>query len=269
MGDEVDPVAGARGQRGQQQRRVHRGVEPWRVADPAGGGAAGVEDEQDVPVALGPPGAHHDVAGAERRAPVDRADVVARRRTRAASRTRCPGRAPGRRCARRGRAAGPACSAGACEVNGGSTRTRHGAACEPCRAASPSGPYERTVTRSAGRSPRRVGTSSGREAGVPGGRSTGCRLPRAPADGGHASRTTPRTRRPLWLLTRKRDRRLARPAVPTGGRDRDIQGVDGPGAGRGRRRPDATSTSTATPRPGRTAPPGTTTPRASSATPAR
>ncbi len=60
-GDEVDPVAGPRGERGQQQRGVHRRVEPRDVVDPAGRGAPGVEHEHHPTVALGLPGADHHV----------------------------------------------------------------------------------------------------------------------------------------------------------------------------------------------------------------
>ena len=76
-GHEVDPVAGPRGQGGQEQRGVHGGVEPGHVLDPAGRGARGVEHQHHPAVALGLPGADHDVAVARAGAPVDRADVVA------------------------------------------------------------------------------------------------------------------------------------------------------------------------------------------------
>ena len=96
-------------------------------ADPAGRGARGVEHQDDAPVALGLPGAHHDgaVAGAW---PASRWSGRRRRgRTRAASRTRCPGRAPGRRTGRRARGAGRA-ALGRClrDSNGGSDRTAAG-----------------------------------------------------------------------------------------------------------------------------------------------
>ena len=58
---EVDAVAGTRRERRQQQRGVHRGVEPGHVVDPARRGPRGVEDQQHPAVALGLPGAHHDV----------------------------------------------------------------------------------------------------------------------------------------------------------------------------------------------------------------
>ena len=88
------------------------------------------------------------------------------------------------------------------DANGGSARTDHGAAWLPCRAASPSGPIERTVTRSARRSPRRVGvsaTDSRRRS--PAGTVIRCRVGTAPALGGHASRTTARSVRGPGLAT--------------------------------------------------------------------
>ena len=161
VGDQVDAVAGPRGERREQQRRVHRRVEPRGVADPARGRAPGVEHEQHVPVALGAPGAHHEVAGPGGGPPVDGPHVVAVDVLAQRVELRALAADHARRCGRRARAAGRA-SAGRClrDVNGGSTRTVQGTTCEPCRAASPSGPDERTVTRSACRSPRRVGRRS-------------------------------------------------------------------------------------------------------------
>ena len=78
VGDQqVDPVAGPGGQRGQQQGRVHGVVELGLVADPAGRGAARVQHDQHVPVALRPPGPHHDGGRPGGAPPVDGADVVA------------------------------------------------------------------------------------------------------------------------------------------------------------------------------------------------
>ena len=82
------------------------------------------------------------------------------------------------------------------DPNGGSTRTRAGTARPPCRAASPSGPSERTVTRTASRSPRRVGVSvvtTRRRS--PAGTTSRCRAGTAPAEGCQASRSTRRARR--------------------------------------------------------------------------
>ena len=77
VGEEVHAVAGAGGQGGEEQGRVHGGVQARRVADAAGGGAAGVQDEEDVAVAFGTPGAYRDRRLAGGGAPVDRAGVVA------------------------------------------------------------------------------------------------------------------------------------------------------------------------------------------------
>ncbi|OUD95227.1 hypothetical protein CMMCAS03_02660 [Clavibacter michiganensis subsp. michiganensis] len=75
--DHVHPVARARGERREQQRRLERGVEPGLVADPACGRAPRVEHQHHAAVALGPPGAHDHVLPAGCRAPVDRPHVVA------------------------------------------------------------------------------------------------------------------------------------------------------------------------------------------------
>ena len=74
---QVHVVAGPGRERGEQQRGLHRGIHPHAVADPRGGGAPGVDDDHDVAVALGAPGAQHRRARPRRRAPVDRAHVVA------------------------------------------------------------------------------------------------------------------------------------------------------------------------------------------------
>ena len=91
------------------------------------------------------------------------------------------------------------------EVNGGSTRTRHGTSCEPCRPARPSGPSERTVTRAAGRSPRRVGRSTVVEPPPLPGRyvERGAAAARPRRWAASASRSRPRTRRPDGLVTRE------------------------------------------------------------------
>jgi hypothetical protein len=72
----VDPVPGLRGERRQQQGGVELRVQAGPVPDPGGGRPGGVHDDQHVPVAFGPPGAHDDAAPAGGRAPVDRTDVV-------------------------------------------------------------------------------------------------------------------------------------------------------------------------------------------------
>ncbi len=78
--------------------------------------------------------------------------------------------------------------------NGGSTRTDHGAGRLACRAASPSGPKERTVTRPAGPVPAALGPQRGRGADLAAGRDQHRARPgSAPALGGQASRTTARS----------------------------------------------------------------------------
>ena len=86
VGDEVDVVARARCQRGEQERGVHRpiqsgpatGITGSRVhPDAAGRRAAGVEHDDDPTVALGPPRPHHHVCAPGGGAPVDGSDVVA------------------------------------------------------------------------------------------------------------------------------------------------------------------------------------------------
>jgi hypothetical protein len=88
------------------------------------------------------------------------------------------------------------------EVNGGSARTVQATSWLPCRAASPSGPTARTVTRAGRRSPRRVGVSvTVKRRRSPAGTSTAWRAGSAPALGGQASRSTPRSRRGPGLCT--------------------------------------------------------------------
>ena len=134
-----------------------RGSSPSRAAD----AAAGVEHEQHPSVLLGAEGAHDDPGGPGGRPPVDRRGVVARDVGPQGVELACP--RPARRAItlpsssrsraslrrqqppRRERRAAPAASRGA----------RAGAGVP----ASPSGPRERTATRTAGRAPRRVGRS--------------------------------------------------------------------------------------------------------------
>ena len=203
-GEEVDAVPGAGGERGEQQRGVHRRVEPGHVVDPAGRRPRGVEHQQHPAVALGLPGAHHDVAAAGGGPPVDAAHVVAARRSRAASRTRCPGRAPAPRPGRRARAAGPAGWAGACasgrpaapaRVPGTSTRALPGRQPQRAEAA------DRHPVGAAGRRDGWGSRAGGQPHRSPAGRSSRCRLPVAPADGCQASRSSPRTRRRPGLAT--------------------------------------------------------------------
>ena len=86
VGEEVDVVACPRGERGKQQRGIHRPVQPRPAAgvvgggvdaDAAGRGASGVEHDHHPTVPLGPPRAHHHVGAPGGGAPVDRPDVVA------------------------------------------------------------------------------------------------------------------------------------------------------------------------------------------------
>ena len=74
---QVHVVARPGGEGGEQQRGLHRGIHPHAVADARGRRAARVDDDHDVAVALGAPGAQHRRARPRRRAPVDRAHVVA------------------------------------------------------------------------------------------------------------------------------------------------------------------------------------------------
>ena len=207
-----------------------RGTSP----DPARRRAAGVDDQQHPPVALRPPGAHDDALPPGRGPPVDRADVVAGdvvaqrvelgalppdvRRGQPVQLAQ-PGQPLGQEAPARRRPAARA--------------PRQGTSCRPCRAATPSGPSARTVTRSGRRSPRRVGCSvvvddpllAGAARRPPG--SPGSRRPRAT----QASRSTARSRRPDGLATVSRtcgrlaepDRRRCRRRCSAQARDRSGQ----------------------------------------------
>jgi hypothetical protein len=76
VGEEVDAVAGAGGEGCEEEGRVHGGVEAGCVAHAACRGAAGVEDQEDVAVAFGAPGAYGDRGLAGCGAPVDGAGLV-------------------------------------------------------------------------------------------------------------------------------------------------------------------------------------------------
>ncbi len=82
--DQVDVVAGPGRDRREQQARLERRVEAGLVGDPGGRGAAGVDQDDDAPVALRSPGAHDEpdaaargIASPRRRPPVERTHVVA------------------------------------------------------------------------------------------------------------------------------------------------------------------------------------------------
>ena len=74
---QVHVVARPGRKRREQERRLHRGIQPDAVADAGGRRATGVDDDDDVPIALRPPRAEHRRAGTRGRPPVDRAHVVA------------------------------------------------------------------------------------------------------------------------------------------------------------------------------------------------
>ena len=76
-GDDLHPVAGVPGERGEEERGIHRGVQARGVADPSGARARGVEDDDDAAVLLGLPGAHDEVAAPRGGPPVDGPHVVA------------------------------------------------------------------------------------------------------------------------------------------------------------------------------------------------
>ena len=180
-----------------------RGTSSTRPADDAGR----VEHQHDPSVALGLPGADHDVAVAGARRASRSSGRRRRGRTRAASRTRCPGRAPAPPTVRPGRAAGPA-GDGRClrDSNGGSDRDRAPATAQ---GALPGGEAERAAAAAPSRrtpcsSPRRRGRSGVRQhdlvAGAERGAGAGCRW-RRPI-GCHASRTSSAARRPPGVARR-------------------------------------------------------------------
>ena len=82
---QVDAVAGAAGQCGQEQSRLERRVDPRLPVDPRRGRAAAVDDDDDAAVAFGAPRPHDEVlSGAGRRRapprsgpPVDGSDIIA------------------------------------------------------------------------------------------------------------------------------------------------------------------------------------------------
>ena len=237
-GHEVDPVAGPGGQRGEQQRGVHRGVEPRHVLDPAGRGPRGVEHQHHAAVPLGLPGADHDVAVAGAGPPVDRADVVAAdvlaQRVELGALAAHPDRGPAVELAEPGQPAGQVLAGlerrQRADRAGDVERLLPGAQAE--RPAQPGGHADGAQVAAAPRLQRRSAAAPGR----PATRAIRCRLPVAPAVGCQASRTTPRTRRrPAFSTQQHRlgvvpqpdraDRAAAhgqalRPAAPAAGRRR-------------------------------------------------
>ena len=244
---QVDPVAGPGGQRRQQQRGVHRVVELGLVADPAGGGAAGVEHDQHVPVPLRPPGPDHDRGRPGGAPPVDRPDVVAGHVLAQAVELRALAALQDASTGRRARAAGPAGWAGACGRGTAAARGRSTARlCSACRPATRSGPSARITTGPARRSPRRVGQQGQATAAAAAGPgwSPAATPPRAPADGVQALRTVAGQVAAAGLVSISSGLRLL--AQP----DRGVAGPRGP-ADLGRRRARATMsaaiTATSTP----------------------
>lgn len=77
-GQEVDAVARARSQGGEEQGGVHGRVQSWRVSHASRRRAAGVEHDQHAAVAFGAPGTHGDFGTSGGRAPVDGPGVVTR-----------------------------------------------------------------------------------------------------------------------------------------------------------------------------------------------
>ena len=158
-GDDLHAVVRVPGERGEQQRGVHGGIEAGRVADPAGAGARGVEDDDDPAVLLRLPRAHDEVLAPGGGAPVDRAhvvalDVVAQAVELGALAAGAHGGAavelaqhgePARQVPARRERVQRAHRPGHLDATAAGPRA-------------PAGPSTRTVTRSASRSPRRVGT---------------------------------------------------------------------------------------------------------------
>ena len=141
----------------------------------------------------------------------------------------------------------------------GSTRIRPADRRLDCRAASPSGPAERTVTKAVRRSPRRVGESVIRTARrSPGGMVTLLRAAGPPAEGCQASRTSARTVRRPPLVSDTVETTVS-PSLTRAGRSRCTASARGDPA-RSRSTPTSAATSriqpTSAPTPG---PPSTST----------
>jgi len=220
------PVPGPGRERGQQQRRIHRRIQPRDAADPPGRGPPGIQDNQDPPVRVSgrqvrtitsPP--------AGRRPPVDRPNVVADDVLAQGIELSCPARAAASGAGRRAGAAERVSRPGACGLpNGGSnparSRPRRGG---PGRAARPSGPNERTITAGDTLSPRRSGVSvpSRRGLGRPAAAISApwARL-RVRASAARRRAAGPAAGRRPGFAHGHRDPRRSRPAVPALSPDR-------------------------------------------------
>ena len=236
----------------QQQRGVHRRVEPRHVLDPPGRRARGVEHQHHPPVPLGLPGADHDVAVAGAGPPVDRAYVVAAdvlaQRVELRALAAHPHRRPPVQVAQPGEPADGRCLR---ESNGGSDphrarRRRSGAlpGRQPERPDSPHGHADGAQVAAPGRAAAGSPAARGRR-GRAGRR---CRLSVAPAVGCHASRTSTaqRAARRCSSTASVRSPRVPERGPGPGRRSTESErGATRPAAGPrrpARRRPAATAT---------------------------
>ena len=142
VGEQVDPVAGPGGERRQQQRGVHRGVQARRVADPAGRRCGRCRARSSTRRSRSGRQVRTMTSAAPRGGPpVDRADVVAddvlAQRVELGALAADLHRGPAVELAQPGQLRGRCWR----EVNGGSTRSRPRARrASPAGAARPSGP---------------------------------------------------------------------------------------------------------------------------------
>ena len=204
-GEHLHPVAGVAGERGQQQRGIHRGVEARGVADPTGAGARGVEHDDDAAVLLGLPGAHDEVLAPGGGAPVDRAHVVAvdvvAQAVELGALAADAHRGPAVELAQHGESAGQVLARG-----------------ERVQRPDRPGHLDRPLPRGQPQRPEDAhGHPVGEPVAAPGGHEVGreahplvrrhgerrARHRTAPADGGHASRSRPRTPRPEVFVTHR------------------------------------------------------------------
>ena len=218
-------VAGAGREGGEQQGRLHRGIHSHAVAHARGRGAPGVDDDHDVPVALGAPGAQHRRRRPRGRAPVDRAHVVAAHvLAQAVELGALPAHLHARvavELAQPGEARGQMPAGGEGRQHADRRRPRR---CATWRPAIRSGPSERTTTN------REVELAAApreqRDRRRRGSRRAGCSIAGcsagAPAVGCHASRTRPRS--------------VRAPGVAQSQLGRRRSGRGAPGAARGARR---------------------------------